>query len=41
MPWKVPDEEVSKVLVAHLKPVLEKWIGGEIPLTFSKFYGIR
>lgn len=41
MSWKKTQEEVSKVLIAHLKPILEKWIGGEIPLTLSNYYGVR
>ena len=35
MQWKDKDE-ASEVIDRHLRPVLEKWIGGNIPLKFSK-----
>jgi hypothetical protein len=40
MEWKDKDE-ADKQIDLHLKPILESWIGGRIPLNFTKVYGVR
>ena len=38
--WKDYDA-VDKRISEELKPILEEWIGGEIPLNYSQHYGVR
>jgi hypothetical protein len=40
--WKDKDEagntiDTIETIDKYIKPVLEKWIGGNIPLNFSKY----
>ena len=40
MNW-IDKEEADKQIDLHLRPILESWIGGKIPLNFTKVYGVR
>ena len=40
MEWKNETEAIEKI-DSVIRPILQFWIGGEIPLNFSTAYGIR
>ncbi len=40
MDWK-DKEDADKQIDLQLKPILESWIGGKIPLNFTRVYGVR
>ena len=40
MKWKNDTEAMEKV-DSVMRPILETWIGGQIPLNFSIAYGVR
>ena len=40
MEWK-NDPEALEQIDSVMRPILESWIGGQIPLYFSTAYGVR
>jgi len=40
MNWR-DEEDADKQIDLQLKPILESWIGGKIPLNFTRVYGVR